>query len=399
MEISARLIEVPSSPIRKLLPLAQKAKSQGVTVFHLNIGDPDIKTPLPMIKVLKNWQINPIGYDLSQGNSRFIQSLLFYYHQLGHGFLDEKNIQVTTGGSEAIAMAMFAVANPGDEILVFEPFYANYNSYAVTSGIRLVPITTNISDGFHLPPAEVIRRAITTRTRAILYCNPNNPTGTVYTQTEIEMLVDIARKYKIFLLSDEVYREYVFDHRRQISLFNYMEKNPQNTLVLDSMSKRYSACGLRLGTLVTLNDKISSGVLKIAQGRLSCGLIDQEAASALSQLLPNYYTQIRDEFARRRDVLYPGLQAIPGVVIPKPEGAFYVIARLPVDSSERFCQWLLTDFRHRQQTVMLAPASGFYATGKLGQSQVRIAYVLNCRKLARAVELLKLALQVYPNTR
>lgn len=378
------------------------AKKQGVHVYHLNIGDPDIKTPQVMIDVLKNWDKNPIGYDQSQGNPEFLEAMKKYYHGLGFTFLDSSHIQVTSGGSEAISMALFAVANPGDEVLTFEPLYTNYNSYAVVNGVTLKAITTTSDTGFHLPARDVIEAAISSKTKAILICNPNNPTGTVYTADEIRMLVDIAKDRGLFLLSDEVYREYTYDGRKHVSLLSYMQEIPDSAIVLDSMSKRYSLCGVRLGTLVTLNTSILAGVLAIAQGRLSAGLVDQAIAAKLVDVPDRYLTEVHDEYTKRRDVLYEGLKKIPGVVIPKPEGAFYTIVGLPVDSAEDFSKWLLTDFRDlsansgQPETLMVAPAAGFYATSGMGKNEVRIAYVLNTESISRCIDLISKALEQYP---
>lgn len=395
LRVSDRLSAVPMSPIRKLVPFAVAAKKQGVHVYHLNIGDPDIKTPDVMLDVLKKWDRNPIGYDQSQGNPDFLEAMKTYYHRLGFSFLESQHIQVTTGGSEAISMALFAVCNPGEEVLTFEPLYTNYNSYAVVNGVTLKALLTSSDTGFHLPERKTVEDAITDKTRAILICNPNNPTGTVYTKDEIAMLVSVAREHGLFLLSDEVYREYTYDGRTHVSLLNYMQEIPDQAVVLDSMSKRYSLCGVRLGTLVTLNQDILSGVLAIAQGRLSSGLVDQTIAAKLVDVPDTYFTQVHDEYTKRRDVLYEGLKSIPGVVIPKPEGAFYTIVGLPVSDAEHFCQWLLTDFRDKNETVMIAPAAGFYATPGKGKNEVRIAYVLNTTAITRCVEILKSALAVY----
>lgn len=395
VNVSKRLLEVPASPIRKLAAFALEAEKKGVKVYHLNIGDPDIETPAVMMDVLKNWQRNPIGYAQSQGNPNLIAALKRYYHKLGYKFIKEKNIQITIGGSEAISMAFFATCGVGDEVLVFEPFYANYNSYAAINGIKLIPVLTDIKDGFHLPNREVIETHISPKTKAILICSPNNPTGTVYTQKEIEMLVAIANKHNLFLLSDEVYREFVYDGGRQISLIGYMTDFTDNVIVLDSLSKRYSLCGARIGCLVSLNEEIMSGVLRMAQGRLSAGLVDQAMAAKLAEVPDKYIREIQNEYQARRDVVYQGLKKIPGVMVPRPEGAFYIIAALPVDDAEKFCKWLLTDFRYQNETIMLAPAAGFYATKSLGLNEVRIAYVLKKKDLKRAVEILKKALKVY----
>ncbi len=401
MQTSTRLKNVPASPIRKLVPFAQAAKKDGVKVYHLNIGDPDIETPKPMMDVLANWTINPIGYSLSQGEPAFLESLKSYYHGLGATFLDISNIQVTSGGSEAISMALFAICEPGDEVIVFEPFYANYNTYAVVNGVKLVPILTTIHDGFHLPDKKTITSHITPKTKAILICTPNNPTGTVFTKEEMDLLVEIVKEHHLYFLTDEVYREFTYDGLLQTSLLSYMEQIPEQAIMLDSMSKRYNLCGARLGALVSLNADVMSGVLRVAQGRLSSGIIDQQVAAKLTDVSPVWMKQTHDEWAKRREVLYSGLKDIAGVTIPKPEGAFYSIVGLPVEDSEDFAKWLLTDFRDpspstgQLETVMVAPAGGFYATKGLGKQEVRIAYVLNTTDLGRCVELLKKALEQY----
>lgn len=397
MKASTRLSSVPSSPIRKLVPLAVEAKKQGVHVYHLNIGDPDIKTPVVMIEVLKTWDKNPIGYGQSQGEPAFLKAFLSYYHALGHTFLSNSDIQITTGGSEAISMAMFATCEAGDEILTFEPLYTNYNSYAAINGVTLRAILTTSDTGFHLPERAVIESAITSKTKAILLCNPNNPTGTVYTKNEIDMLVDIAKEHRLFLLSDEVYREYTYDGRQHVTLLSYMQEIPDLAIVLDSMSKRYSLCGVRLGALVSKNTTVMAGVLAMAQGRLSAGLVDQAVAAKMTDVPDSYIRDVREEYSRRRDVLYEGLRGIDGVAIPKPEGAFYSIVGLPVSDAEDFCRWLLTDFRDNNETVMLAPAAGFYATRGKGVNEVRIAYVLNEEAIKRSVEILSKAIAAYPH--
>jgi aspartate aminotransferase len=395
MELSTRLQSVPASPIRKLVPLADAAKKEGVHVYHFNIGDPDVETPAEMVGVLHGWSKNPIGYANSHGEMPLLVALQSYYRNLGFGFLETSDIQVTMGGSEAISWALFASCNAGDEVIVFEPFYSNYNSYAAVHGIRLVPVPTTSRDGFHLPPGNVVERRISKKTRAILICTPNNPTGTVYTDEEMGMLVDIAQKHGLFLLSDEVYREYAYDGKKQVSLLSYMEKIPDQAIMLDSLSKRYSACGIRIGALVSRNAGLMAGVLRIGQGRLSAGLIDQAVAAKLTEVPQSYLNKIHDEFEARRDVLYGGMRNIPGVVIPKPEGAFYTIAGLPVDDAEKFCSWLLTDFRDHNETLMIAPAAGFYATPGKGKNEIRIAYVLNIPSIKRSLEILGKALEQY----
>lgn len=393
--VSNRMLKMPESPIRKLVPFAKEAKKQGVHIYHLNIGDPDVLTPQVMLDVLTNWKRNPIGYDQSQGQPQFIDAVNSYYHGLGFTFLRHTDIQITTGGSEAISMALFAVTDPGDEVIVFEPFYANYSSYIIGTDITLKAITTTNQNGFHLPSKDIIESKLTKKTKAILICNPNNPTGTVYTKREIEMLVDIAKQHNLYLLSDEVYREFAYDNRKQISLFNYMNEIPEYAIVLDSLSKRYSLCGARLGMLVSLNKDVMAGALRIAQGRLSSGLIDQTMAAELTKVPQSYFDEVKAEYEKRRNVLYEGLSQIPGVFIPKPEGAFYTIAKLPVNNAEDFCKWLLTDFRHNNKTIMIAPAAGFYATKGLGIDEVRIAYVLNTNDLVKSIQILQKALQQY----
>lgn len=395
--VSERLSKVPASPIRKLVPFADAAKKEGVAVYHLNIGDPDIKTPDVMVDVLRNWERNPIGYANSKGEAELLESLKRYYHGAGFPFIEVKDIQVTVGGSEAISWAMYATCEPGDEIIVFEPFYTNYNTYAVVNGVKLVPVLTTAENGFHMPPKADIEKKITSRTKAILICTPNNPTGTVYTKEEMDMLVTLVKERGLFLLSDEVYREYAYDGAKQTSLLSYMREIPKQAIMLDSLSKRYSACGLRIGTLVSLNADLMAGVLRIGQGRLSAGLIDQAVAAKLTDVPDTYMREVYDEYAKRRDVLYEGLKSVPGVVIPKPEGAFYTIVGLPVEDAEHFCQWLLTDFRDNNETVMVAPAAGFYATPGRGKKEVRIAYVLNTDAIARSIEILRKALAAYAN--
>lgn len=397
-KISDRLLQVPSSPMRKLAPFASAAKKQGVKVYHLNIGDPDIKTPQVMMDVIHQWSANPIGYGQSQGEMPFLEALRDYYRKLGYPFIDVPHIQVTSGGSEAIFMAMYAICDPGDEIIVFEPFYANYNGYAATSHAKLVPVATSIEDGFHLPKRELIEQAITSKTKGILICNPSNPTGTVYTKAEMDMLAEICKQHDLFFMSDEVYREYAYDGRTQVSILSYMKEMPQQCILLDSMSKRYSLCGARVGALVSLNADLMAGVLRIAQGRLASGTIDQAIAAKLVDVPDSYIQEVHDEYDKRRNALYEGLKDVPGVVIPKPEGAFYTIVGLPVADAEDFCKWLLTDFRDNNETLMIAPAAGFYATPGKGKNEVRIAYVLNTESIKRCVELLTKALTLYPKT-
>ncbi len=397
MRTSKRLTDVPESPIRKLVPFAAEAKKNGVHVYHLNIGDPDIKTPSVFLDTLKSWTKNPISYGQSQGEPFFLEALKKYYHGLGYRFVEVPNIQVTSGGSEAIGMALFAVCEPGDEVLTFEPLYTNYNAYASIQAVSLVPVQTRPETGFHLPKPSEIEAKITKKTRAILICNPNNPTGTVYTKKEIETLVSIAQKHGLFLIADEVYRDFVYDKKHHTSLLVFMKKLPDQIIVLDSMSKRYSLCGARLGMIISLNKDLMSGFLRIAQSRLSAGLIDQRMGAELARVPRSFFSKVLTEYEERRNVLFEGLSKIPGVTLQKPEGAFYCIAGLPVADAEHFCKWLLTDFQLNNATVMLAPASGFYATPGLGKNEVRIAYVLNQDSLKQALNIISRALSAYKN--
>lgn len=394
-KVSGRLLEVPASPIRKLVPFATEAKKKGMKVYHLNIGDPDIKTPEVMIDVLKNWSDNPIAYGQSQGQPKFLESLVSYYKKLGYSFVESKNIQVTTGGSEAISMAFFALCAPGEEVIAFEPYYANYNSYSSINGVKIVPVLTKGETGFHLPTKKEIEKKITGKTRAIIICNPSNPTGTVYTKAEMDMLISICVENNLFLISDEVYREFVYDGKKYFSILEYMKKYPDKMILLDSLSKRYSLCGARLGMIVSLNKDLMDGVLRMAQGRLSSGYVDQAMAEKLTEVKNSYFKEVHQEYQTRRDLLYKGLKSIPGVYLEKPEGAFYTIVKLPVKDSEDFCQWLLEKYNYKNETVMVAPAAGFYGTKGMGKNEVRIAYVLNCKDLEKAIEILRRALVEY----
>ncbi len=396
-EISLRAQNFPQSPIRKLVSLAEQAKKEGITVYHLNIGDPDIETPTVMLKALHNWNRNPIAYAHSKGIPGFLEALKSYYHTLNYRFIGVDHLQVTLGGSEALAFALFATTQgAGDEVLVFEPFYANFAAIAAFSGVKLVAVRTRAENGFRLPERREVEKKISKKTKAILYCNPNNPTGTLYTKSEIEMLIDICKKRGLFLLADEVYREFVYEGKKQVSLLEYMQDIPQNAVVIDSLSKRYSLCGARLGVVVSLNRQLMFATLKLAQARLSAGLIDQIMASELTKVPQKYLQSVNQEYQKRRDLVFKKLKQIPGVIIKKPEGAFYMMVSLPVKNSEDFCQWLLTDFRDKGETVMLAPAAGFYLTPGLGENEVRLAYVISRPKLKRAIELLQIALTRYP---
>ena len=384
---------MPASPIRKLAPLAEAAKARGTRVLHLNIGQPDIETPACILDRLKQLDARVLEYSPSTGTPEFIRSLVSYYERRLGQRLETNQILATTGGSEAILFAFLACANEGDDVIVVEPYYANYQAFATMAGLNLVPVTTRGRDGFHLPPRHVWERALTPRSRMVILCNPNNPTGTVYTREELETVVEFCRDNGLFLISDEVYREFVYDDRRAISALE-LEGGDDLVIVVDSLSKRYSACGIRLGALVTRNAQVYDACLRMAQGRLSPPGLAQFVAVGVETLGDEYMTGVIDEYRQRRDVLYEGLTSIPGVELHHPEGAFYCVPKLPVENAEDFCIWLLSEFEHEGTTVMLSPASGFYAS-PLGKSEVRIAYVLNQDDLRRAVEVLRVALETY----
>lgn len=398
-KVSERIEDLPVSAVRKLTPFALKAKKAGVKVHHLNIGDPDIKTPKVMLDVLRNWQLDTIRYAQSPGEPQLIGALKKYYQNLGFSSLKEENMVITIGGSEAVVMSLFATANPGDEILVFEPFYSNYSSCAHFCGVKLVPVPTSIENGFHLPKKEIIEKQITKKTKAILFCSPNNPTGTIYTKEEMLMLVSIAKEKSLFLISDEVYREFAFDGKKQTSVLKFLDQIPRQIILLDSLSKRFSLCGARIGIFASLNKEILSGVVKVAQSRLSAGLIDQLMAAKLTKVPASYTRKVIKEYQKRRDAVYSGLSKIKGVFLTKPEGAFYAMVSLPVKDAEDFAIFLLTDFRLNNETVMLAPGSGFYKTPGQGLNQVRIAYVLNIHDLQRCIKIISQALKAYQNYR
>jgi len=393
LSLSRRAQLMPASPIRKLAPLAELAKSRGTHVYHLNIGQPDIETPSCMRERLHQLESKVLEYTPSTGTPEYLRSLRHYYEQRVGVSLHSTQILATTGGSEAILFSFIACANDGDDIIAVEPFYANYRSFATMAGVNLVAVTSRGREGFHLPPREVWERTLTPRTRAVIICNPNNPTGTVYTREELEMVAAFCREHGLFLISDEVYREFVYDGRRAISALE-LEDADDFVIVPDSLSKRYSACGIRLGSLVTRNAEVYDACLRMAQGRLSPPGIAQFIAIGAENLGEEYTRSVVAEYQRRRDVLYEGLTSIPGVFLSRPEGAFYCIARLPVASAEDFAVWLLTDFSYDGATVMVAPADGFYLSG-LGAAEVRIAYVLKEDSLRKAIDLLGRALKRY----
>ena len=395
--VSARGEHMPASPIRKLMPLAEEAKRQGVRVLHLNIGQPDLETPAPMRDRLARYPDRVVAYSPSGGTPEFLAYLSEYYGRLGLPLTSEELI-ATTGGSEAILFAFLAAADPGDEVLTVEPFYTNYSAFAAMAGVRLVPLTTRVEDGFHLPPRADWERACTSRTRMVLLCNPNNPTGTVYSPEELAGVAAFCRERGLFFVCDEVYREFVYDGRRTVSALA-LEDAEDFVVVVDSLSKRYSACGIRLGCLATRNRDIHRAALRMAQGRLSPPGLAQFMAVGALELPADYMTQVVAEYERRRNVLYDGLRRIPGVFLTRPEGAFYFVARLPIADGDDFAAWMLTDFHRNGATVMVAPARGFYATPGLGADQVRIAYVLRSEDLRDAVEILAAGLDAYSRER
>ncbi|MFN2386544.1 MAG: pyridoxal phosphate-dependent aminotransferase [Thermoanaerobaculia bacterium] len=391
--VSHRGRAMPASPIRRLMPLAEAAKKRGVRVYHLNIGQPDLETPRPMRERLVELPDPVIAYSPSPGTPEFLRVLREYYERAGISLSIDQLI-ATTGGSEALQFAFFSCADVGDEALLVEPFYTNYQAFATLAGVRLVALRTRVEDGFHLPPRAEWDRAVTPRTRFVLLCNPNNPTGTVYRQEELETVAAFCREHGLFLVSDEVYREFVYDGRQSISALT-LEGFEEQVVVVDSLSKRFSACGLRLGNIATRNKELYQACLRMAQGRLSPPGLAQLAALGIHDLPPSYTEEVVSEYRRRRDLLYEGLRGIPGVFLRQPEGAFYFIARLPIRDCDRFASWLLTDFQHDGATVMVAPARGFYATPGLGADEVRIAYVLRREDLAVAVEIFGIALAEY----
>lgn len=392
--ISERAIEMPQSPIRKLAPLATEAEARGTKIYHLNIGQPDLKTPEVGLDVLRNIDRKTLEYSPSQGFLSYRQKLVQYYAAYDIE-LSVDDIIITTGGSEAVLFAFLSCLNPGDEIIVPEPAYANYMAFAISAGAKIRTIPTTIEDGFALPAVEKFEELINEHTRAILICNPNNPTGYLYTRREMNQIRDLVKKYDLYLFSDEVYREFIYTGSPYISAC-HLEGVEQNVLLIDSVSKRYSECGIRVGALITKNEEVRNAVMKFCQARLSPPLLGQLVAEASIDTPKEYMREMYDEYVERRNCLIDGLNRIPGVYSPIPMGAFYTVARLPVDDAEKFCAWCLSDFDYEGETVMLAPAAGFYTTPGAGKDQVRIAYVLNKEDLARALVVLKYALEAYP---
>ncbi|WP_132053506.1 pyridoxal phosphate-dependent aminotransferase [Pseudocnuella soli] len=393
LSISQRGQELPASPIRKLVPFAESAKKRGTKVYHLNIGQPDIETPPAIINAVKATDIRVLEYSHSAGNESYRRKLVQYYKGVGIN-VSHDQIMVTTGGSEAILFAFFVCLNPGDEVIIPEPFYANYNSFAVAAGVKVVPVTANIETGFALPPIEQFEPLVTPRTRAIMVCSPNNPTGYLYSREEMEALKTLCLKYNLYLFSDEAYREFCYDGAYVSAM--HLTGMDEHVVLIDTISKRYSACGARIGALVTKNKGIYDAAMKFAQARLSPPGLAQIMGEAAVDLPHSYFDGTRAEYQARRDLLVQRLNAIPGVYCPMPGGAFYAIARLPIDDADLFCQWLLESFAHNGQTVMLAPATGFYSTPGLGKQEVRLAYVLNLQDIGAAMDCLEAALAQYP---
>lgn len=393
-QISVRGMEMPESPIRKLAPLSDAAKKRGVHVYHLNIGQPDLPTPQVALDAIKNIDRNILEYSPSAGYRSYREKLVGYYERFNIN-LTADDIIVTAGGSEAVLFAFLSCLNPGDEIIVPEPAYANYMAFAISAGAVIRTVTTTIEEGFSLPKVEKFEELINERTRAILICNPNNPTGYLYTRREMNQIRDMVKKYDLFLFSDEVYREFIYTGSPYISAC-HLEGIEDNVVLIDSVSKRYSECGIRIGALITKNEKVRKAVMKFCQARLSPPLIGQVVAEASLDVPEDYLRDTYDEYVERRKCLIDGLNMIPGVYSPIPMGAFYTVAKLPVDDAEKFCAWCLSDFEYEGETVFMAPAAGFYTTPGLGVNEVRIAYVLNKSDLNRALFVLSKALEAYP---
>ena len=393
-QISERGLEMPESPIRKLAPLAADAKKRGIKVYHLNIGQPDLPTPQVAIDAIKHVDRKILEYSPSQGYRSYREKLVGYYRKYGISVTAD-DIIVTCGGSEAVLFAFMSCLNPGDEIIVPEPAYANYMAFAISAGAKIRTITTTIEEGFCLPKVEKFEELINPKTRAILICNPNNPTGYLYTRREMNQIRDMVKKHDLYLFSDEVYREYIYTGSPYISAC-HLEGIEQNVVLIDSVSKRYSECGIRIGALITKNKEVRKAVMKFCQARLSPPLIGQIAAEASLDAPEAYSRDVYDEYVERGTCLIDGLNRIPGVYSPIPMGAFYTVAKLPVDDSEKFCRWCLEEFSYENETVMMAPASGFYTTPGAGRNQVRIAYVLNKEDLRKALIVLRKALEQYP---
>ncbi len=391
--ISQKGLAMPQSPIRKLVPFAEEAKKKGVNVLHLNIGQPDIKTPRIALDAVKNNDIEVLAYSRTEGSETYREKIAAYYAK-NQIIVEAKDIIVTTGGSEALSFAMGSIADAGDEIIIPEPFYANYNGFSTALGIKVVPVVSNLEDNFALPPIENLETLITSKTKAILICNPGNPTGYLYSNEEIQKLASLVQKHDIFLIADEVYREFAYDGIEHYSILQEEGLNA-NAIVIDSVSKRYSMCGARIGCLVSKNEEVIKTALKFAQARLSPPTYGQIASEAALETPKSYFEDVIEEYVARRNLLIEELEKIEGVKVARPKGAFYCIAELPIEDADDFAQWLLEDFRVNDETIMVAPATGFYATPGLGKNQIRLAYVLEKESLKRAVNILKEALKSY----
>ena len=385
---------MPASPIRKLVPYAEAAKKQGRKVYHLNIGQPDIETPEVVRTKMKELDLKVVEYSNSDGIAAYRQGLTKYYASKSIDLTSDQ-IMVTTGGSEALVFAFMTCFNPGDEVIIPEPFYANYNGFAVMAGVTVIPVMSSIDTGFALPSIDAFEQLITPKTKGILICNPGNPTGYLYSKSELEQLRDVVKKHDLFLMADEVYREFAYDGVVPSSILN-LDGLQDNAIMIDSVSKRYSMCGARIGAMITRNKEVMAAAMKFAQARLSPPTFGQMASLYALETPQSYFDGVVEEYVERRNILIDGLNTIPGVVCPKPKGAFYCIAELPIDDSDRFCQWMLETFEFNNQTVMMAPATGFYSKPEPGRKQVRLAYVLNQESLKAAVEVLREALKVYP---
>jgi len=393
-KISHKGQQMPASPIRKLTPFADKAKLDGKKVYHLNIGQPDIETPEGMLNAIKNISFKVWAYTPSEGTLSYRKKLVEYYNKLGYNITPD-NIIVTTGGSEAITISMMACLDPGDEVIIPEPFYANYNGFACQSDIVVKPILSYIENGFALPPISEFEKLITDKTKAIIICNPNNPTGYLYSREELEALKELALKYNLYLFSDEAYREFCYDGQTFTSPM-HLDGLDEHVIVMDTVSKRYSACGARLGCLITKNKEVIAAGLKFAQARLSPGMVEQIAGEAAVDTPDEYFESVNKEYTARRNTIVNALNKMEGVYCPNPGGAFYVVAQLPIDNADKFCQWMLESFSHDNSTVMMAPATGFYSTAGAGLNEVRMAYVLNINDIEKAMICLDEALKVYP---
>ncbi|WP_291856578.1 pyridoxal phosphate-dependent aminotransferase [Marinilabilia sp.] len=393
--ISNRGGQMPASPIRKLVPFAEEATERGTNVIHLNIGQPDIFTPQVGLDAVRNLTDKVIEYSHSAGNETYRRKLAKYYQSIGID-VEFTDILITTGGSEAITFAFLSCLNPDDEVIIPEPFYANYNGFAITSGIKIIPVTSSIENGFALPPIKELEALITPKTKGIVICNPNNPTGYLYSDSELEELRELVLKHDLFFFSDEVYREFCYDEHKHKSVM-HLKGLEENAVMFDSVSKRFSECGVRIGALVSKNKELISAALKFGQARLSPPGLGQIVGEASLETPEQYFIDVYKEYIQRRDFLVKELNKIPGVICPMPKGAFYTMVRLPVKDSEVFCQWILSEFEYEGNTVMMAPGTGFYSTPGYGANEVRIAYVLERKELETAIEVLKKALEVYPD--